>query len=279
MGIRKAWRASSGLHNLRESSPAAREYAANHGSPGKLDAPDADAAVSSHPPVLPSHRRYLHDRDKLHAGLVSLLALLLSGGVVWLAYLIHVYRVAAHSPLTPPRRMLTLVFGHRLECGLPDHEYRQRLQRALSMAQSAQTDCLFLLGGCSAGQCSEAAAGDAWLRRHGLPDRVQLVLEPESSDSLENLRRARGLLREQQADQIGLPSVALVSSRYHLARCLMLARRLGFDSVPVAAEDALPYRPRYLLHLLAEASCLMWIDIGMRWADLIGHRRMSARIS
>jgi len=26
------------------------------------------------------------------------------------------------------------------------------------------------------------------------------------------------------------------------------------------------------------ASYLMWIDLGMRWADLIGHRRMAARI-
>ncbi len=215
----------------------------------------------------------------LHAGLVSLLALLLSGGVVWLAYLIHVWRVAAHSPLAPPRRMVTLVFGHRLECSLPDRDYRQRLQRALVLTQTARTDCLFLLGGCNDGQCSEAAAGHTWLLQHGLPARVRLELEQESSDSLENLRRARRLLREQHADQVGLPPVALVTSRYHLARCLMLARRLGFDVAPVAAEDALPHQPRYLLHLLGEASYLMWIDVGMRWADLIGHRRMSARIS
>jgi len=69
-----------------------------------------------------------------------------------------------------------------------------------------------------------------------------------------------------------------VTSRYHLARCLLLARRLGFDGVPVAAEAAMPLRPRYLGRLLTEASYLMWIDLGMRWADLIGHRRMAARI-
>ena len=231
------------------------------------------------PPVLYRHRRYLHDRDVLHAGLVSLLALLLSGGVVWLAYVIHVCRVAARSPLVPSCRMVTLVFGHRLESGLPDSDYRQRLRRALVLAQIARTDCLFLLGGCSAGQCSEAAAGRAWLLQHGLPDRVRLEMEQESSDSLENLRHARSLLREQQADRVGLPPVALVTSRYHLARCVMLARRLGFDVVPVAAEDALPHQPRYLLRLLAEASYLMWIDLGMRWADLIGLQRMAARIS
>ena len=208
-----------------------------------------------------------------------MLALLFSGGVVWLAYLIHVCRVAARSPLVPPRRMVTLVFGHRLESSLPDHDYRQRLRRALVLAQTARTDCLFLLGGCSSGQCSEAAAGHAWLLQHGLPDRVRLELDQESSDSLENLRHARSLLREQQADRVGLPPVALVTSRYHMARCVMLARRLGFDVAPVAAEDALPHQARYLLRLLAEATYLMWIDVGMRWADLIGHRRLAARIS
>ena len=214
----------------------------------------------------------------LHAGLVSLLALLLSGGMVWLAYVIHVWRVAARSPLVPPYRMVTLVFGHRLEGSLPDHDYLQRLQRALLLARTARTDCLFLLGGCSDGQCSEAAAGHTWLLQHGLPNQVRLQLEQESSDSLENLRHARSLLRQQQADRVGLPPVALVTSRYHLARCVMLARRLGFDVAPVAAEDLLPHQPRYLLRLLAEATCLMWIDLGMRWADLIGHQRMAARI-
>lgn len=234
--------------------------------------------MSTNLSIFSRHQRYLHDRDVLHAGLVSLLALLLSGGVVWLAYLIHVCRVAAHSPLAPPCRMVTLVFGHRLESSLPDNDFRQRLQRALVLAQTARTDCVLLLGGCSAGQCSEAAAGHAWLLQHGLPARVRLELEQESSDSLENLRHARSLLRT-QADHAALPPVALVSSRYHLARCQFLARRLGFEVVPVAAEDVLPHRPAYLLHLLGEASYLMWIDVGMRWADLIGHRRMAARIS
>ena len=73
--------------------------------------------------------------------------------------------------------------------------------------------------------------------------------------------------------------MALVTSRYHLARCLLLARRLGFDALPIAAEPALPRQWRYAGLLLVEASYLMWIDLGLRWATLIGHRRMSSRIS
>jgi len=210
--------------------------------------------------------------------LVSLLVLLLSGGVVWLGYLIHVCRVAARSPRVPPRRMVALVFGRQLRHDQPVHDYGQRLQRALALARAEHTDHLLLLGGGRPGQRSEAAAGEVWLRQRGLPDRVRLELEQASSDSLENLRHARQLLQA-QAGHAALPSVALVTSRYHLARCLLLARRLGIDGFPVAAEDAMPWRPRYVLRLLAEASYLMWIDLGLRWAGLIGNRRMAARIS
>nr|WP_244754278.1 YdcF family protein [Rhodanobacter sp. B2A1Ga4] len=207
-----------------------------------------------------------------------MLALVLSAGLVWLGYLIHVCRIALRSPLAPPRRMVTLVFGRRLVRDAPEHDYQQRLRRALTLAEQRQTGHLLLLGGCSGGQCSEAAAGHAWLRLHGLPGEVQVELEQESVDSLENLRHARRLLLTEAGDA-GLPPVALVTSRYHLARCLLLARRLGFDGTPVAAEPALPRQGRYLGLLLLEASYLMWIDLGLRWAQLIGHRRMVARIS
>ncbi|KZC21604.1 hypothetical protein RHOFW104R3_20450, partial [Rhodanobacter denitrificans] len=170
--------------------------------------------------------RYLRDRDVQHAALVTALALVLSAGLVWLGYLIHVCRVAMRSPLAPPRRMVTLVFGRRLERDVPEHDYRQRLRRALALAEQQQTGHLLLLGGCSGGQCSEAAAGHAWLRLHRLPGEVQVQLEQESVDSLENLRHARRLLLAEAGDA-GLPPVALVTSRYHLARCLLLARRLG----------------------------------------------------
>jgi vancomycin permeability regulator SanA len=220
--------------------------------------------------------RYLRDRDVQHAAAVTVLALVLSAGLIWLAYLVHVCRIAARSPLVPPRRMIALVFGRRLEGGAPEHDYQQRLGRTLTLAQHAQTDHVMLLGGCSGGQRSEASAGHAWLQRHGLPGHVRVELEQDSVDSLENLRHARRLL---QADGADLPPVALVTSRYHLARCLLLARQLGFTGLPVAAESVLPRHAGYLGRLLIEAGYLMWIDLGLRWAHLIGHRRMAARLS
>jgi uncharacterized SAM-binding protein YcdF (DUF218 family) len=222
--------------------------------------------------------RYLRDRDVQYAALVTVLVLMVSAGLVWLGYVIHVWRIAARSPLAPPRRMTVLVFGQRLGHDHPARDYRLRLQRALELLRQEQVDHLLLLGGRSGGRCSEAEAGLIWLRRQGLPAAARVELEQDSIDSLENLRHARRLLRAQPPAG-ELPAVALVTSRYHLARCLLLARRLGFDSVPIAAEPALPRQPRYLGLLLMEATYLMWIDIGLRWARLTGRHHMTERIS
>ncbi len=226
-------------------------------------------------PASPSRWSYLRDRDVLHAAVVTVLALVLSAGLVWLGYLVHVYRIAARSPLVPPRRMIALVFGRRLEADAPEHDYQQRLRRALTLAEQHQTDHLMLLGGSLGAQRSEADAGLAWLRQRGLVGDVRVELEQDSVDSLENLRHARRLLLVEGR----LPPVALVTSRYHLARCLLLARRLGFDGVAVAAEPVMPRHWRYLGRLMLEAGYVMWIDIGTRWASLVGHARMTARLS
>lgn len=223
--------------------------------------------------------RYLSDRDVLHAAVVTTVAVFLSLGLVWVGYLVHVWRVAARSPLAPAKPMTTLVFGRRLVGDAPEKDYQQRLSRALALMRSHDTAHVLLLGGRSGGSISEAAAGRAWLVQHELPPGVVLQLEQASVDSLENLRHARSLLQEDGPITRVLPPVALVTSRYHLARCQWLARRLGFRSVPVAAEPTLVINRRYLVRLLAESGYLMWIDIGLRWAALIGHRRITARLS
>ena len=227
-------------------------------------------------PVTPLRRgpwRYLRDADVLHSLAVALLAAVLSGGLVWLAYLVRVWRVARYSPVQVPGARVLLVFGRRLEGERPERDYRYRLMRALRLAHAGEVERVLLLGGCSGGRASEAQAGADWLRAQGWPAHLPLVLEQASNDSLENLRHARELLRGDT-----LPPVALVTSRYHLARCLLLARRLGFDAQPVAAEPELPRQARYRARLLMESGYLMWIDIGVRWATLIGHKRMAARI-
>jgi len=90
-----------------------------------------------------------------------------------------------------------------------------------------------------------------------------------SIDTLENLRNVRDLLAP-----YGRVRVALLSSRYHLARCAFLAQQLGFEFELVAAEDRFVPSLARMRRLVLEAGYILCADVGMRWARLIGHQRM-----
>jgi uncharacterized SAM-binding protein YcdF (DUF218 family) len=224
-------------------------------------------------PDAASHDPHLN-RDIAHSLGVAALACAASGGLLYLGYLAHTAWIAARSPHAPEVLGCVLVFGKRLEHGQPDADYCLRLRRAHALLAEDPSRVLVLLGGATGADRSEAEAGLRALCDWGLPDAAKVVLEDASQDTLQNLRHARGLLGEEATRP-----VLLLSNRYHLARCARLAAQLGFDYRLCAAEARLAPTPRVLLRLAVEAAYLCWLDIGTRWARLIGHRRMLARVS
>ena len=218
--------------------------------------------------------RYLGDGDVWQSLVVTALACAVTAGVLYLVYLARVALIALRAQCQSEPGALLLVFGRKLEAdGTPEHDYVARLQRALDILVRQPSQKLMLLGGASGAQVSEAAAGLRWLRAHGLPAMVEATLEQASTDSLENLRHARALLGTP------LPRVILVSSRYHLARCLALARALGFPARPCAAEPRLRWSTRIAQRIALEAGYLMWLQTGTAWARLTGNQRMLARVT
>jgi uncharacterized SAM-binding protein YcdF (DUF218 family) len=220
--------------------------------------------------------RYLGDGDILVAAGVTLLAFVGSLGLLYVAHFIRVWRIATGSPVRTKAPRTLLVFGRKLVGGQLESDFISRLDRARDSALEGLAPRVLLLGGRSdGGPLSEAEAGQRWLHGNGWPTAVPLMLEQESVDSLENLRHARDILRREG----GVPAVALVTSRYHLARCLYLARCLAFEATPVAAEPAFPGGYRYVRRMALEAGYLMWIDMGYRWARFTGNQRVVARLS
>jgi uncharacterized SAM-binding protein YcdF (DUF218 family) len=212
-------------------------------------------------------------RDVRHSLAISALAVLLSAGLLYFACLGRVCWIAARSSQRADRAARVLVFGKRLLQGEPDADYRRRLQHACSLARQRCDRQLILLGGGPPG-ASEAVAGLLTLHAWGLPADASVQLEDRSLDTLENLRNARELLGAERT-----APVLLLSNRYHLARCLSLARLLGFDARPCPAEATFSLREQRPLRLLQEAAFLCWLEVGTAWARLIGHRRMLNRIS
>ena len=233
-----------------------------------------------------SHRiALIGDGDVLHAGVVAAIACVLSAGLVYLGYFLHVWRVARQAPCRPERGECVLLFGKHAPQGRIDRDFAARLDRAVSLWSERRPASVVLLGGGADGEPSEAEVARNALLARGVGD-VPLQLEAQSRDTLQNLRNARELLRGAArrvmaggAGKDALPRVTLLSNRYHLARCALFARQLGFDCELCAAEPHLPLGPRTLLRLAGEAAYVCWSDLGTRWARLIGHRRMLARVT
>jgi uncharacterized SAM-binding protein YcdF (DUF218 family) len=214
------------------------------------------------------------DRDVLHAGAIALSACVLSAGLVYVAYLVHVLRVARRAPCEPGSGEYVLLFGKNSPGGRIDHDFAARLDRAVSLWQQVPPRSLVLLGGGVPGEPSEAEIARDGLHARGLALHIPMQMESQSRDTLQNLRNARLLLGEGAR-----PRVTLLSNRYHLARCALFARQLGFDWELCAAEATLRLGPGTLWRLAGEAAYVCWIDLGTRWARLIGHRRMLERVT
>lgn len=167
---------------------------------------------------------------------------------------------------------LVLIPGVRLRHGKPNTDFVQRLERALTLQQVHQSP-LLLLGGFTGDAISEAAAGASYLRNRGVTT-AELILEEGSRNTLENLRNARQLIRSN-----GFERLAIVSNRYHLARCWELAHGLGLEPRLYAAEPHPLGLLRQLPRLLLEAYYLHWYTTGKLWSRLTRNRHSLSRIS
>jgi uncharacterized SAM-binding protein YcdF (DUF218 family) len=208
-----------------------------------------------------------------HDGAITLAAALavalLSAGLAPLVTTRAVLRTARGAPVapaTPPGRILVL--GHRLDRGAPSAAFVARLGRALALARAAPGARVLVLGGRTTPDApTEAEAGRDWLLARGL-DPARIDLETRSRHTLENLANHR-------AAQAPGAAEALVTSRLHLHRAMLMARGLGLSPLPVAAEDRLaPDPPR----LLAEGFMVQWYLTGRILARALRRRAWLARI-
>ncbi|NJD07500.1 MAG: YdcF family protein [Methylococcaceae bacterium] len=212
-------------------------------------------------------------RDTLHSLCATLCACVLSGGLIYLIYLARVLRIAVTTRETDSRGACLLVFGKRLASGLPDLDFQARIHAAHRLLTADPHSRAILLGG---GQPGSTEADVAFHQLMNLNPRLanRVTLEAQSENTLENLRNARELM-----DSTGSRLAVLISNRYHLARCAQFAHQLGLEFELHPAEQHLPRNAHTALAVLREAFCLCWLDLGTRWARLIGHTRMVKRVT
>jgi len=119
---------------------------------------------------------------------------------------------------------------------------------------------------------SEAEVGRTALRAVGVPA-ANLILEEQSHHTLENLRRYRATFADSR-----LEPVLLVTNRFHLARCALLATGQGIPHQLCAAEDQRMQPIRHASRLLFEVLLIHWYITGRILTALLGSHRLAARI-
>jgi uncharacterized SAM-binding protein YcdF (DUF218 family) len=149
-----------------------------------------------------------------------------------------------------------------------------RLERARKLCCSDRQRVALVVGGrTGTAGVTEAARGRQYLITRGMsPERV--LVEDASRHTLENLRNARSLLMVKD-----LECCTLISNRYHLARCQVIARGLGMDPELCAAEDSFLPTLAMVPRLLLEAYYIHWYRTGALWSRLIHSKKSLARIS
>jgi uncharacterized SAM-binding protein YcdF (DUF218 family) len=156
--------------------------------------------------------------------------------------------------------------------------FARRLARAARISAESRIRPILVVGGATTAAAagtaplSEAEAGRRFLAQAGIPDEA-ILKEEHSRHTLENLRHARTAV-----GLVGTAPFVLVTSRCHLARSLAMARGLGLEPIPCAAEDRLALDPATVLSLLKEAYFLHWYRVGRTWAGWTNSRRSLARI-
>lgn len=227
-------------------------------------------------PLHPPHQPRVALRDIGPDGLFTLflshVAFIVSGGLLFMILCLRVLQVARQATTNPPEAGACLIFGMRLrDDGRVPDPYRLRLERAYLLHRARPALDLILLGGRTGSHdISESGAGRDVLLSLGVGDE-HIHIEESSRHTLENIYNVQAMWENQQ-------DVILLSNRYHLARCLYMARGFGLRAHPCAAEDVFHETPGQWLLCLKEAYLLHWYVVGRGWACLTSNRTMLGRI-
>ncbi len=190
--------------------------------------------------------------------------------LVALAAIAGVLRWATREGRLQGRQRFTFIVVHG--ASLVDGHVSPLLTRRLDCAVTAwerqgRRGRIIVSGGRAAGgDVTEAHAMAAYLRDRGVPKK-SIVEEDRSSTTRENLEFSREIMDRLSG---GSPyRVALVSSEFHVFRCLCLADRLGIDAVGLAAASRWDTWMRSMVRELGAVIAGVWwpfAGVALLWA-------------
>jgi len=138
-------------------------------------------------------------------------------------------------------------------CGLIDGErvsklLGSRVDKAIQIYRRSRGRAYLLPSGGQGGdeKLSEAQAMKNYLMEKGIPEE-RIILEDRSTTTEENLKFSKAIIDGRE----GRKRIALVTSNYHVYRCLLLARQLKIRCAGVGAKVAWYYWPSAVIREFA----------------------------
>ncbi|GAA3219232.1 vancomycin high temperature exclusion protein [Dactylosporangium siamense] len=152
--------------------------------------------------------------------------LLVAGSVIWV-------RSGADGHLyteqTVPEAPVALVLGAQVyEGGTPSPFLEARLALARRLLETGKVKVLLVSGDNMHHDYDEPTAMRAWLMDHGVPER-RIVRDYAGFDTYDSCSRAKRVF--------GVSKVTVVTQSYHIARAVMLCRRVGLDATGVGDDS------------------------------------------
>jgi vancomycin permeability regulator SanA len=145
-----------------------------------------------------------------------------------------------------------IVFGATVNAdGTPSGTLRRRVEGALAVGRSLRAPMFLVTGGNGVGGRTEAEVARGLLMEAGV-SAGRILVEPTASDTLASALRCDAILRGR--DDVG--RVIPCSSTYHLPRCALLMRLLGYRVERRAMPSERPHVARWRLVLYGLKECL-----------------------
>ena len=195
------------------------------------------------------------------------LVMLISATVFYFSFLVLSFVVySVFIQIMPHRMDFDYVIIHG--CGLADGErltklLSARVDRAIEIYRKCRIKPVIIPSG---GQgedekVSEAQAMKDYLLQHGVPEE-HIVPEDRSATTRENLLNSKAIIDAMG----GRKKTALVSSSYHIYRCLRLARSVGLKCTGIGSRVAFYYWPSALIRefiaVFLTRGFLLWSILG-----------------
>jgi len=205
--------------------------------------------------------------DFIHIGKANLWVMLLAVTVFYFSSLVLSFVIySLFIQIMPHRMNFNYIVIHG--CGLAGGEkltklLSDRVDKAIELYRKCRVKPVIIPSGGRGDdeKLSEAQAMKNYLLAHGIPEE-HIILEDRSATTRENLSFSRDIIDGRE----GPRKTALVSSNYHIYRCLRLAREVGLKCVGVGAHVAPYYWPSALIRefiaVFLTPGFLIWALIG-----------------